>query len=55
MRTGAAPLTESRLQEVQHLREAAVETPLAQDAEVIFVAHHPDLGPHQGIGALLRF
>jgi hypothetical protein len=26
-----------------------------QDAEVLVVGRHPDLGPHQGFAALLRF
>ncbi|HYB30159.1 MAG TPA: Vms1/Ankzf1 family peptidyl-tRNA hydrolase [Solirubrobacteraceae bacterium] len=43
------------VEEVEHLREAAIEAALAQDAEVSFVRHYPDLGPLQGIGALLRF
>ena len=41
--------------EVEHLREAAVEAALGQGAEVMVVRHYPDLGPLQGIGALLRF
>jgi peptide chain release factor subunit 1 len=40
---------------VQHLREAVVEAALIQDAAVMVVRHHPDLGPLGGIGALLRF
>ena len=40
---------------VQHLREAAIESALAQGGDVMVVRHHPDLGPLQGIGALLRF
>ena len=39
---------------VEHLREAAVEAAIAQDAEVILINHYPDLGPFQGIGALLK-
>lgn len=49
------PADESGLQSLEHLREAAVEAALAQDAEVMIVRHHPDLGPFQGIGAVLRF
>jgi peptide chain release factor subunit 1 len=52
---GHCPADGSRLEDVDHLREAAVEAALAQDAEVMIVRHHPDLGPFQGIGALLRF
>ncbi len=36
-------------------REEAVRAALLQDAEVLVVHHHPDLGPFQGIGAVLRF
>jgi len=32
-----------------------VEEDAAQDADVLFVTRHPDLGPFQGIGALTRF
>ena len=45
----------TELEPVEHLREAAVEAAIAQDAEVISINHYPDLGPFQGIGALLRF
>jgi peptide chain release factor subunit 1 len=45
----------TELEQVQHLREAAVEAAIAQDADVIVVNHYPDLGPFDGIGALLRF
>lgn len=52
---GRCPVDGTALEEVDHLREAAVESALAQDAEVTVVRFYPDLGPHQGIGALLRF
>jgi peptide chain release factor subunit 1 len=52
---GRCPADGGELQEVEHLREAAIEAALAQDAEVTIVRHYPDLGPLQGIGALLRF
>jgi peptide chain release factor subunit 1 len=45
----------TELEPVEHLREAAVESAIAQDAEVVLINHYPDLGPFQGIGALLRF
>jgi peptide chain release factor subunit 1 len=45
----------TELEPIEHLREAAVEAAIAQDADVIVVSHYPDLGPFQGIGALLRF
>jgi len=52
---GRCPADGSELVEVEHVREAAVEAALAQDAEVMVVRHYPDLGPLQGIAALLRF
>jgi peptide chain release factor subunit 1 len=52
---GQCPADGTALQDVEHLREAVVEAALAQDAEVMVVRHHPDLGPFQGIGAVLRF
>ena len=37
--------------------EEAAEAAVLQDADVLAVdaAEHPDLGPHEGIGAVLRF
>jgi hypothetical protein len=52
---GECPADGSELVEVEHLREAVVEAAIAQDAEVMVVTRYPDLGPFQGIGALLRF
>jgi peptide subunit release factor 1 (eRF1) len=52
---GHCPADGAELEEIAHLREAAVEAAIAQDAEVIVVRHYPDLGPLRGIGALLRF
>jgi peptide chain release factor subunit 1 len=52
---GQCPADGTALQELEHLRESVVEAALAQDAEVMVVRHHPDLGPFQGIGAVLRF
>ena len=52
---GACPADGAGLEEVEHLREATVEAALEQDAEVMVVRHYPDLGPFQGLGALLRF
>jgi peptide subunit release factor 1 (eRF1) len=49
------PADGSDLQEVDHLREAVVEAAVAQDANVLVVRSYPDLGPHRGIAALLRF
>jgi peptide chain release factor subunit 1 len=52
---GRCPADGSELDEVDHLREAAIESALVQGADVFVVHHYPDLGPLQGIGALLRF
>jgi peptide subunit release factor 1 (eRF1) len=49
------PADGSELEEVEHLREAAVESALVQSAGVMVVRCYPDLGAHGGIGALLRF
>jgi peptide subunit release factor 1 (eRF1) len=49
------PADGSELQEVDHLREAVIEAAVAQDADVLVVRSYPDLGPHRGIAALLRF
>jgi peptide subunit release factor 1 (eRF1) len=49
------PADGSELEPVEHMREAIVEAAVAQDAEVIVVRHHPDLGPLGGVGAVLRF
>jgi hypothetical protein len=38
-----------------HVREAMIESALAQDAAVVGVRHYPDLGPLGGVAALLRF
>jgi len=54
-REGSCPADGTALEEVEHLREATVEAALAQDAEVLVVRRYPDLGPFQGIGAVLRF
>jgi peptide chain release factor subunit 1 len=52
---GPCPADGTELEEVEHLREAAVESALVQDAEVIVIQRYPDLGPHRGMAALLRF
>jgi peptide chain release factor subunit 1 len=52
---GQCPADGTEMDEVEHLREAAVESALAQDANIIVVSRYPDLGPFQGIAALLRF
>jgi peptide chain release factor subunit 1 len=52
---GGCPADDTRLESREHLREAAIEAALAQDAEVMVVRHHPDLDRFKGIAALLRF
>jgi len=52
---GRCPADGGALEELEHVREAAIEAALAQGAEVMIVRHHSDLGPFQGIGAILRF
>jgi peptide subunit release factor 1 (eRF1) len=53
--SGRCPADGSELDEFEHLREAAIESALMQDAEIMVVRNYPDLGPFQGIGAILRF
>jgi peptide subunit release factor 1 (eRF1) len=52
---GMCPADGSRLEPVEHLREAVVEAAVSQDAEVIAVRHVDDPGRLRGVGALLRF
>jgi hypothetical protein len=52
---GRCPADGGPLEELEHVREAAIESALAQGGDVMVVRHHPDLGPFQGIGAILRF
>ncbi|MBV9941025.1 MAG: hypothetical protein JO262_02760 [Solirubrobacterales bacterium] len=52
---GRCPADGGPVEELDHLREAAIEAALGQGAEVMIVRHYPDLGPLRGIGALLRF
>jgi peptide chain release factor subunit 1 len=52
---GACPVDGGPLEALEHLREGAIEATLAQGGDVMIVRHHPDLGPLQGIGAILRF
>lgn len=49
------PADDSELEQVEHLGEAVVEAALVQDADVMVVRRHPDLGRLGGIAALLRF
>ena len=53
--SGGCPADGRELRKHDHLRESVVEAALTQDAKVMVVRHHPDLGPFEGIGALLRF
>lgn len=52
--SGGCPVDGTPLEAVE-LREAAIEAAIAQDAEVVLVSDYPDLGPFEGIGAVLRF
>ena len=52
---GGCPADGSSLEELEHLREAAVEAAIVQDADVRVIVHHLDRAPRGGIGALLRF
>jgi hypothetical protein len=54
-RESRCPADDTLLEDLEHLREAVVEAALAQDAEVMIVDQYEDLGPFQGIGAVLRF
>jgi peptide chain release factor subunit 1 len=51
----SCPADGGPLEELEHMRQGAIEAALAQGAEVLVIRHHPDLGPLQGIGAILRF
>jgi peptide chain release factor subunit 1 len=52
---GGCPADGTELGDVEHLREAVVESALNQGAEVTVIRQHADLGPFRGIAALLRF
>jgi peptide chain release factor subunit 1 len=52
---GRCPADGGPVEGLEHVREAAIEAALAQGADVMVVRNYPDLGPLQGIGALLRF
>ena len=49
------PADGSELEQVEHLGEAVVEAALVQDADVMVIRRHLDLGRLGGIAALLRF
>jgi peptide chain release factor subunit 1 len=52
---GACPADGSELERIPDLAEAAVERAVRQDAEVVVLRERPELGPHGGIAAVLRF
>ena len=51
----SCPADGSELKTIPDLAEAAVERAVRQDAEVVVLHERPELGPHRGIGAVLRF
>jgi len=51
---GPSP-TNGELQEREDVLEAAIERAVEQSAEVLVLRDQPDLGPHGGVAALLRF
>jgi peptide subunit release factor 1 (eRF1) len=51
---GPSPTGEA-LQEREDVIEAAIERAIEQSAEVLVLRDQPDLGPHGGIAAVLRF
>ena len=51
---GPAP-TGGELQEREDVVEAAIERAIEQSAEVLVLRDQPDLGPHGGVAAVLRF
>ncbi len=53
--SGTCPADGADIDPVEDLGEAAIEAALLQDAELILVSRYPDLGPHEGFAALLRF
>jgi peptide subunit release factor 1 (eRF1) len=53
--SASCPVDGAALARVDPLREAALESALEQDAEIVIVHHHPDLGPLEGMAAILRF
>jgi peptide chain release factor subunit 1 len=53
--TEHCPADGGRTEPIEHLREALVEAAIVQDAEVVVLRHHPESGPREGLGAVLRF
>jgi peptide chain release factor subunit 1 len=54
---GSCPLDGTLVERRENVLENAAEAAILQDADVLVIdqAEHPDLGPHGGIGAVLRF
>jgi hypothetical protein len=52
--TRRCPADGTNTDAVEHIREAAVEAAIAQDAEIMVMTHHDDQ-PRRGIAAILRF
>ncbi len=53
--SGPCPVDGTALARVEPLREAALESALEQDADIVIVQRYPELGPLEGMAALLRF
>ncbi|MEX2193784.1 MAG: Vms1/Ankzf1 family peptidyl-tRNA hydrolase [Thermoleophilaceae bacterium] len=51
----ACPADGTATQRRDDIVERMVERALEQSAEVLVIRRHPDLGPHGGVGAVLRF
>ena len=49
------PVDDSELARRDNVLETAIEAALGQSAQVVIVRHHEDLGPLDGVGAVLRF
>lgn len=53
--SGTSPVDGSELAPREDIVESAIESALAQAADVLVVRHHDDLAEHGSIGAVLRF
>jgi peptide subunit release factor 1 (eRF1) len=49
------PADGSELERRDDVAEPAIERAIRQDAEIAFLRERPELGPHGGVAALLRF
>lgn len=54
-REGTSPVDDSELVPREDIVESAIQSALAQSADVHVVRYHDDLGVHGSIGAILRF